>query len=210
MKVKVIIIGMVLILAFSLLQTVTSFTKAEINSDASIKITNQENALISVIPEVRIVKLTPEEGSEVTIKVSNRVNHRIGLKGNTGTIDGITYSYGSASLKKGEKKSIQLKLESDKQIVDQNETEIFQIPFKFDWETGEAIIPAEIDIELVKEDAEEEAANDKVTKDEEASQDNNDTQEEAQEKEAVQNNETTKEEVTPEEEYIHENEEERK
>jgi ABC-type microcin C transport system permease subunit YejE len=149
LKMKLVLIGVTVISVIFLSQKVTSFSEAVVKSDTSIKITNQENALISVSTDKK-VKVIPGETSEITINLSNRVSNMIDLKGATATLDRITYSYESKSFKSGESVPLQIQVEADDLTDKQGQQKTLQIPLQFKWETGEATIPVEIKVDIKK------------------------------------------------------------
>jgi hypothetical protein len=144
---KALFIGVTIILVVVLSQKVTSFTKAVVKSDTSIKITDSENALIAAIAK-NSVMVTPGETSEFLINISNRVSSTIQLVGETITIDGFTYTFEDTSFSNGENIPFLVKVESNLQSNKNEQSQRAQLPLHFKWETGEATIQADIEIAI--------------------------------------------------------------
>jgi hypothetical protein len=144
---KALLVGVTIILVVVLSQKVTSFTKAVVKSDTSIKITDSENALIAAIAK-NSVMVTPGETSEFLINISNRVSSTIQLVGETVTIDGFTYTFEDTSFRNGENIPFLVKIESSFQSNKNGQPQTVQLPLHFIWETGEATIPADIEITI--------------------------------------------------------------
>ncbi|WHZ02804.1 hypothetical protein QNH48_28445 [Neobacillus sp. YX16] len=147
MKMKALLIGVTIILVVFLSQKVTSYTEAVVKSDTSIKITDPENALIAAIAKNSVI-VTPGKTSEFLINISNRGSSSIQLEGETVTIDGFTYTYDDTSFRNGENMPFLVKVESNFQSNNTQQSQTVQLPLHFKWETGEATIPVDIEIAI--------------------------------------------------------------
>ncbi|MDP5274390.1 COG1470 family protein [Chengkuizengella axinellae] len=151
---KALIFILLVLVSVSIISIVSSYTKAEVDNQASFTITNSENSLITV-PNLIEKTINPDEDKEFKIKVTNHTDQTINFNDidpvKTGNIE---ISLKDKSIQSGKTKKLEFSIDVTGEVADGEEFNI-EFPIEATWSNGEAKFITTIDLKIEKPEKEE-------------------------------------------------------